>query len=95
MNISGHLAFVRLDSSRKFAIIVVATSPYVGQEPVFYEASLFTENRLHVAVGRRVDMEVHDCVPFTHTSQSGKITSRVHCRVGMLQLTDKKPTTLN
>jgi len=90
MNISGHLAYAKLDSSRVFAIVVVATSPYEGNEPVFYEARLFTENRFYVQVGRRVDMEVYDCVPFTHETSTG-LSKRVHCSIGMLQLTDKRP----
>ncbi len=90
MNISGHLAHAKLDPSQAFAIVVVATSPYEGSEPVFYEARLFTENRFYVQVGRRVDMEVYDCVPFTHKTSTG-LSKRVHCSIGMLQLTDKRP----
>lgn len=92
MTISGHLAHVKLDPSEAFAIVVVATSPYEGSEPVYYEARLFTENRFYVQVGRRVNMEVYDCVPFTHKTSSGSLTKRVHCNIGMLQLTDKRPS---
>ena len=95
MNISGHLAYASLDPSRAFSIIVVATSPYEGSEPVFYEARLFTENRFYVQVGRRVDMEVYDCVPFAHKTSQGVLTKRVHCTIGMLQLTDKRPDAVN
>lgn len=95
MNISGHLAYVSLDPSRAFAVIVVATSPYEGSEPVYYEARLFTENRFYVQVGRRIDMEVYDCVPFAYKTSQGNLTKRVHCTIGVLQLTDKRPDAAN